>query len=83
MNLSQRIRELLKLDPETEIHYVEKPKGKRVKAKNDRRVECYGGCGKHILHFYNPSGYCRKCTRANRVKAERMDTKRRLQAKGK
>lgn len=37
-----------------------------------RRKPCFGGCGRNILPFYNPSGYCRKCRRKNELRALKL-----------
>lgn len=43
------------------------PKGKRQ--------ACFGECGKMILLFYNPSGYCRKCQKRNALRVLKLEKK--------
>jgi hypothetical protein len=49
---------------------------KFIKPK-ERRFPCGGDCGRDILHFFNPTGYCRKCQKKNKRHAIRVDSKRR------
>lgn len=48
---------------------------KVVKPK-ERRIECGGDCGRRILYFFNPTGYCRRCAKKNRKRVLRIDNKR-------
>lgn len=49
-------------------------------ASKGKRVSCAGGCGRRILLFYNPSNYCRKCSKKNRLAALKLDNKRKREA---
>lgn len=48
--------------------------------KKGRRQDCFGGCGRRILPFYNPSGYCRKCQRTNKRKFEKIEARKKREA---
>jgi hypothetical protein len=46
-----------------------------------KRQDCFGGCGRRVLPFYNPSGYCRKCQRKNARRALKLKNKQEREGK--
>ncbi len=52
------------------------PQDKQARTYGQRRVDCYGDCGRRILLFFNPDGYCRKCAKLNRARVLRMDNRK-------
>jgi hypothetical protein len=59
-----------------------KPKrGIKPNVFKGQRRDCFGGCGRRIALFYNPSGYCRKCQKRNALRALKLENKRRREQK--
>ena len=52
------------------------PQLRQKRTSGERRVDCYGDCGRRILLSFNPSGNCRKCTKLNKARALRMDNRK-------
>jgi hypothetical protein len=48
--------------------------------KKGKRQDCFGGCGRRILTFYNPTGYCRKCQRKYRHIYEKNEARKNREA---
>ena len=47
----------------------------RLVKPKEERLPC-GECGRGILYFYNPEGFCRKCLRKRKHKRIKMQARR-------